>query len=154
MSLISKVVVALIMLVGVQVQAEDICKKEQAQEAVEKMCAEIEKNDSAKAIEALKKFRYCGSNYVWVQDSDIKMVVHPTRPKLDGSDLKLEMDNNGNGSKALFVEFDKMARKNKNGGWVDYLWPKPGAENATPKTSFVKLCKGDKKWIAGSGIWK
>jgi methyl-accepting chemotaxis protein len=54
----------------------------------------------------------------------------------------------------LFFEFDKMAKAKAEGGWVDYMWAKPGAEKATPKTSFVKKCGGGLNWIAGSGIWK
>jgi signal transduction histidine kinase len=130
--------------------ADDACTKDQAKAAVEKICAAIEKN-ADEALKEVKTYRFCGSNYVWVQDSDVKMVVHPTKPKLDLTDLKPNADENG---KKLFVEFDKMAKSNKAGGWVDYVWPKPGAEKATDKTSFVKLCGGPKKWIAGSGVWK
>jgi signal transduction histidine kinase len=131
-------------------QAEEKCSKDQAKEAVLKMCKVIEeKGDGAK--EDLQKFRFCGDNYVWVQDSDVKMVIHPIKPKLNDTDLKPNKDEEG---KHLFVEFDKMAKAKKEGGWVDYVWPKPKAEKATPKTSFVKLCGGDKKWIAGSGVWK
>lgn len=131
-------------------QAVEKCTKDQAKEAVLKMCTEIEK-DADKGIEAVKKFRYCDDNYVWVQDSDVKMVVHPIKPKLNGTSLKENKDENGF---ALFVEFDKKAKAEKDGGWVDYVWPKPQAEKATPKTSFVKKCAGPKSWIAGSGVWK
>lgn len=99
--------------------AEDVCTKDQAKEAVEKVCKEIEaKGDGA--LEMVQTFRFCGSNYVWVQDSDLKMVIHPIKPKLNGSSLKENKDDNG---KLLFVEFDKSAKANKNGGWVDYVWP-------------------------------
>ena len=126
------------------------CTKKQAKESVEKMCAVIEKKgDNAKAD--IKKFRYCDTNYVWVQDSDVKMVVHPIKGRLNGRSLKKNKDKKG---KLLFIEFDKVAKANKDGGWVDYYWTKPGEESPTPKISFVKMCKGDKKWIVGSGIWK
>lgn len=46
------------------------------------------------------------------------------------------------------------AKAKAEGGWVDYYWTKPGEEAPTPKVSFVKMCPGDKKWIAGSGVWK
>ena len=115
--------------------AED-CSKEQAKESVEKMCKLIaEKGDAAK--EDVKKYRYCGSNYVWVQDSDVKMVVHPIKGRLNGRDLKKNKDKKG---KHLFVEFDKMAKSTAEGGWVEYFWVKPGDEESTPKVSFVKMC--------------
>ena len=126
------------------------CTKKQAKESVEKMCDVItKKGDGAKA--ELKKYRYCDTNYVWVQDSDLKMVIHPIKARLNGRSLKKNKDKKG---KFLFVEFDKMAKANKDGGWVDYYWTKPGDEKPTPKTSFLKLCAGDKKWIVGSGVWK
>ncbi len=126
------------------------CSKEQAKASVEKICSIIAaKGDGAK--DEIKKFRYCGTNYVWVQDSDVKMVVHPIKGRLNGKDLKRNKDKKG---KHLFVEFDKKAKAVKAGGWVEYYWVKPGEEQSTPKVSFVKLCGGDKKWIAGSGVWK
>ncbi|EQC51332.1 cache domain-containing protein [Bacteriovorax sp. DB6_IX] len=126
------------------------CSKEEAKASVEKICSLIgAKGDGAK--DEIKKFRYCGTNYVWVQDSDVKMVIHPIKGRLNGRDLKKNKDKKG---KHLFVEFDKMAKAKAEGGWVDYYWTKPGEEAPTPKVSFVKMCPGDKKWIAGSGVWK
>lgn len=126
------------------------CKKEEAQAAVEKACKLIEaKNEGA--LDEIKAYKFCGDNYVWIQDSDVKMVLHPIKPRLNGKSL---MENKDPAGKLLFVEFDKMAKANAAGGWVDYQWPKPGAEEATDKVSFVKMCAGPKKWIAGSGVWK
>lgn len=141
---------ALVSFFAIAAQAEEDCTKEQAKEAVEKVCKEIEAKGDA-AMEMVQTFRFCGSNYVWVQDSDVNMVRHPIKPKLNGTSLKENKDDNG---KLLFVEFDKKAKSSKDGGWVDYVWPKPGAEKATAKVSFVKKCGGPKSWIAGSGVWK
>jgi methyl-accepting chemotaxis protein len=105
-------------LLVVQGAWSEACTKDQAKEAVVKMCGEIEK-DGDKSIPTIKKFRFCGDNYVWVQDSDIKMVVHPIKPKLNGESLVKNEDENG---LKLFVEFDKKAKAEKDGGWVDYVW--------------------------------
>ncbi len=86
------------------------------------------------------------------------MVLHPIKRKLNHKahggrnkkDLKVYKDKKG---KAIFIEFDKVAGANKDGGWVDYVWPKPGSEDATHKVSFVKKCGGGLNWVAGSGIW-
>ncbi len=131
--------------------AEEKCSKEDAQKAVELACKTIsEKKEAAK--DEIKKYRYCTDNYVWLQDSAVKMVMHPLKPNLDGKDLKVIPDDSG--KFFLFIEFDKMAKASATGGWVDYIWKKAGAEVATPKTSFVKLCPGGLGWVAGSGIWK
>lgn len=135
------------------------CKKEEAKKSVEWACEQISKKGKP-ALEDIKKFKYCGQNYVWIQDSpDIRMVLHPIKRKLNHKayggrnkdDLKGYKDKKG---KAIFIEFDKMANAKAEGGWVDYVWPKPGAEDATPKVSFVKKCAGGLNWIAGSGVWK
>ncbi|SMF01198.1 cache domain-containing protein [Pseudobacteriovorax antillogorgiicola] len=126
------------------------CEKEQAKQAVLDICSKIESNGKS-ALKDVAKFRYCGSNYVWVQDSNVKMVLHPIKPRLNGRDLTKNKDEKG---KLLFVEFDKAAKSNAGGDWVNYVWAKPGAEKATPKVSFVKRCGGDLGWVAGSGIWK
>lgn len=124
------------------------CTKDQAKASVEFACDLIAKKGEA-ALEEIKSYKYCVDNYVWIQDSEVKMVLHPIKPRLNGKDLK---DNKDPAGVHLFVEFDKMAKKDAKGGWVDYMWPKPGAEKATPKVSFVKMCGGAKGWIAGSGV--
>ncbi len=125
------------------------CSKAQAKETVDKMCAIVTAKGKA-GLGEIAKYRYCGSNYVWIQDKEIKMVLHPIKRRLKGKDLTKNEDENG---KKLFVAFEKTAR-GTSGGWVDYVWAKPGAEKATPKISYVKVCDGGLGWIVGSGIWK
>jgi signal transduction histidine kinase len=128
------------------------CTKAQAEDAVNSACKSIETKGKA-ALEELNKLRFCGDNYVWIQDTtaDVKMVQHPTKPRLNGTSVKDNLDEN---KFKMFSAFDKAAKENKAGAWVVYLWAKPGAEKASPKTSFVKLCGGDLKWVAGAGVWK
>lgn len=148
------------------------CSKEKAKKEVQRVCQDIKtKGKAALATENLL-FDNCGKNYIWVQDTDkqLTMVMHPIKRRLNGKPLDQHKDENG---VALFVEFDieahKVAKKNvtqgarqiasfedNHGGWVDYLWAKPGAEKATAKTSYVELCEGPGgiAWIAGSGVWK
>ena len=130
--------------------AQTKCKKEDAVKAVGDACSKIEKEGKA-AIDYIKKnLRFCEGNYVWVQDSGLIMVVHPIKPRLDGQPLTDNKDPDG---VLLFVEFDKKAKSEAKGGWVDHKWTKPSAEKPTPKTSFVKKCGGQLGWIAGAGVW-
>ncbi len=133
------------------------CSKKIVEEKVNDMCKQI----SAKG-EAIKSewpqsllFSNCGDNYIWVQDTseEIKMVMHPIKQRLIGQPIGKQLDEN---KFALFAEFDKAAKAKPAGAWVDYVWTKPGAEKATAKTSFVKMCKlpDGTSWIAGSGVWK
>ena len=130
------------------------CSKEITEKKVNALCEKItKKGDSVKAEwPASLKFDNCGENYIWVQDTsaDIKMIMHPIKQSMNGTSLKDIKDKNG---VQLFKDFDTKAKA--GGGWVDYVWPKPGTDEVTPKTSFVKSCKmpsGD-SWVVGSGLW-
>ena len=52
---------------------------------------------------------------------------------------------------SLFVEFVETCRENGE-GFVDYHWPKYGADTPQPKLSFVKLFE-PWGWIVGTGIY-
>jgi methyl-accepting chemotaxis protein len=97
---------------------------------------------------AIKQMRYNGVEYFWINDLEPRMIMHPTKPELDGSDLSNYQDPNG---KRLFVEFVKTCKEN-NEGFVSYMWPKPGVSIPSPKISYVKLYK-PWGWIIGSGLY-
>ncbi|HEX9050461.1 MAG TPA: methyl-accepting chemotaxis protein [Anaeromyxobacter sp.] len=100
------------------------------------------------ALETLKALRYEGSEYFWVNDLYPRMVMHPTKPELDGQDLSNEVDPTG---KRLFVEFVDTVRRG-GAGFVPYLWPKPGSSEPVRKISYVKLFE-PWGWVVGSGIY-
>jgi methyl-accepting chemotaxis protein len=102
----------------------------------------------AQAKDLLRKLRYDGKEYVWINDLHPRMVMHPTRPELDGKDVTQDADPAG---KKLFQEFVKVAR-GRGEGYVDYLWPRPGADEPIRKLSYVKLFE-PWGWIAGSGLY-
>lgn len=45
--------------------------------------------DEAKrsALKAISALRYSGQEYFWVNDLDVKMLMHPIKPELDGTDV-------------------------------------------------------------------
>ncbi len=106
--------------------------------------------DAAKqqVIERIRQLRYGGDEYFWINDLTPRMVMHPTKPELDGTDLSDNKDPNG---KYLFREFVKVCT-DKGEGFVDYMWPKPGESKPSPKISYVKLYK-PWGWIIGSGLY-
>ena len=103
-----------------------------------------------KAAALIKALRYGPENkdYFWINDMHPTMVMHPYKPKLDGKDLSGFKDPNG---KKLFVEFVNTCRESGE-GFVDYYWPKYGADQPQPKLSFVKLFK-PWNWIIGTGVY-
>ncbi len=101
-----------------------------------------------RALEAIKAMRYQGSGYFWVNDMHPTMVMHPIKPELDGKDLTENKDPNG---KQLFVEFVKTVEKSGQ-GFVDYYWPKPGADAPVLKYSHVAGFK-PWGWVVGTGVY-
>ncbi len=100
------------------------------------------------AISTVRSMRYEGKEYFWINDMHPTMIMHPTKPELDGKDLSDSKDPKG---KKLFVEFVETVKKSGS-GYVYYLWPKPGLTEPVEKVSFVKGFE-PWGWIVGSGIY-
>jgi methyl-accepting chemotaxis protein len=119
-------------------------------EAVEREPGLSLQNRQQKASGLVKALRYGPENkdYFWINDLHPTMIMHPYKPEMDGKDLSDNKDPNG---KYLFVEFARAA-KEKGEGFVDYLWPKYGADKPQPKLSFVALFK-EWGWVVGTGLY-
>ncbi len=100
------------------------------------------------AIEQIKALRYEGEQYFWINDFDARMVMHPTKPELDGKDLSGFEDPRG---QKIFRTFAALGRS-PGSGFVNYLWPKPGSAKPVPKLSFVKAVPAW-GWVIGSGVY-
>jgi methyl-accepting chemotaxis protein len=100
------------------------------------------------ALRAVSALRYSGSEYFWINDMRPFMVMHPTRPQLDGTDLGETKDPKG---VPLFRVMVDLVRK-QGQGFVAYQWPKPGSEQAVDKVSYVKAFE-PWGWVIGSGIY-
>ncbi len=100
------------------------------------------------AVAAIKTLRYGDGDYFWINDMAPRMIMHPTKPALDGQDLSAMGDPNG---MKLFVAFVDVV-KAKGGGVVMYMWPKPGSDTPVPKTSYVKGF-APWGWVIGSGVY-
>ena len=101
-----------------------------------------------RAAEIVREMTYGKDGYLWINDMQPKMIMHPTQPQLDGTDLTDYKDPNG---KRLFVECVR-ACKEKGGGTVDYVWQKPGAPRLVPKISYVEVYE-PWGWIVGTGAY-
>ncbi|BEV16548.1 methyl-accepting chemotaxis protein [Herbaspirillum sp. DW155] len=86
-----------------------------------------------RAKAAIKSLRYGADGYFSISTSAQIIVMHPIKTELDGKDLTNFKDPAGTN---LFVEITK-AGSQPGGGFVNYLWPKVGADKPVPKTSFV-----------------
>ncbi|MBK1841207.1 bacteriohemerythrin [Azospirillum sp. YIM B02556] len=102
----------------------------------------------ARAKTALKALRHDGDEYFFITDLGPRMVMHPIRPDLDGTDVSRLADPDG---KLLFREFVRVVKAD-GAGFVDYLWPRPGSAAPVAKLSYVKGF-APWGWLIGSGIY-
>jgi methyl-accepting chemotaxis protein len=100
------------------------------------------------AAEAVRAMRYDGKEYFWIHDLDHVVVMHPTKPEMEGTNKADLKDPNG---VFLYQEMNKLVKR-EGQGFVAYHWPRAGTTEATPKLSFVKLYE-PWGWVVGSGIY-
>jgi len=80
--------------------------------------------------------------------SSVIMTGHPYSPHLLNTDLSDFQDEKGN---FLFADFVTTA-SGAGAGWVEYWWPKPGAEEASRKMTYVMKVAGQDLYI-GCGYY-
>ena len=102
------------------------------------------------AKKMIKAVRYgeTNSDYIWINNLQARMVMHPIKPQLDGTDLSESVDPTG---KKFFVEMAKVC-KSDGEGFVTYQWALPGTGDLCPKISYVKLYE-PWGWILGTGVY-
>nr|WP_320012705.1 methyl-accepting chemotaxis protein [uncultured Desulfobulbus sp.] len=85
------------------------------------------------------------SGYFFIYQGHVN-VAFPVKEEAQGKDLGGLQDKNG-----VYVirELEKQARS--GGGYVSYIWPKPGAGD-TPKISYAEMIPGLDMWV-GTGIY-
>ena len=108
------------------------------------------------AMTTIKNMKYGKSGYLWINDFQPKMIMHPNfsqeqKPEWYKKNGLINFAD-PNGIK-LFVEFVKVCESDGE-GLVYYHWPKPGdpINKPSPKTSFVKAYNSW-GWIIGSGVY-
>jgi len=106
-------------------------------------------------FQAINRIRYDeGTGYIWINDNTLpypKMIYHPIAKQLNGQVLDNPKYNVATGNKNLFVAMVDVT-KDKQEGFVEYLWPKPGKDKPQPKLSYVKMFK-PWNWIIGTGVY-
>jgi len=104
-----------------------------------------------RAVSHLEFLRYGSErkDYFWITDMHPRMIMHPYRMDLNGTDLADFKDVKGN---RLFVEFVRVAREDKE-GFVEYYWQwKDNPDRVVPKQSYVQLFE-PWDWVIGTGIY-
>jgi len=91
------------------------------------------------------RFESDKSGYFFVYNNTTVAAL-PPKKELQGKDLAGTKDKNG---VYLVRDLNKAARN--GGGFVEYVWPKPGSED-TPKLSYAEMIPGTDMWV-GTGVY-
>ncbi len=98
------------------------------------------------ALARLSRLRYEKDQYFWVNDMSGTMLMHPTSPKLNGTNVLGMRDAAG---APLFKDMIDVV-SSQGGGLYRYYWP-PDV-TAQLKQSYVKGISGW-NWVIGSGVY-
>jgi methyl-accepting chemotaxis protein len=115
-----------------------------AQEAAGKLAREQAQQS---ALHALATLRYDRQQHFWVNDMQPRVLMHPIKPELVGTDAGAVKDPNG---LALYPAFVAEVRANGQ-GFVSYLGPKAGAQPPAEQLAYVKGFE-PWGWVIGSGV--
>jgi len=92
-----------------------------------------EEEAKKQALATIESMRYGKDGYISVNDSQPVMLMHPFKKEMVGKNLGQFTDPAGN---HLFMDI-VTAGKREGGGFVDYLWAKPGSDKPVAKTSYA-----------------
>jgi methyl-accepting chemotaxis protein len=104
-----------------------------------------------KALDFVRNVRYGpeGKDYLWINDFQPVMLMHPFSKSLEGQNVDGLKDSNG---KLFFREMVELC-KSKGSGYVSYMWQwKDNANLIVPKISYVKEYKPF-NWMIGTGLY-
>ncbi len=109
---------------------------------------ELKKN----AKDYVRKIRFGqeGKDYIWINDFQPLMIMHPYRPDLDGKDITNLKDPTG---KRFVLEFVEICRKS-GFGYSNYIWQyNENKARLETKISYVRSVP-KLNWILGAGVYE
>jgi methyl-accepting chemotaxis protein len=101
-----------------------------------------------RAVARVVAMRYGDDNYFFITDTAPRMISHPIKPELNGSDISNVKDADG---KTFYAEMANVVRKDGS-GYVGYNYPKPGFDQPQPKLSYV-VGFAPWHWVIGNGVY-
>jgi len=107
-----------------------------------------EENAKVAALGALEAIRYNGTDYLWVNDLDTIVLMHPIVKDFVGKAQNNFQDSYG---RYLYREIVDIAKRDGQGS-LTYHWPKPDSDEPIEKVSYVELFK-PWGWVLGTGLY-
>ena len=108
------------------------------------------KDAQNRAKAAISAMKYDGKNYIWINDYNGVMLVHPKQELINKNVLNFKDPKTGT---KIFVDIIKIANTKGKGEYL-YNWPKPNQpeDKNFPKMSYVRGFN-EWGWVIGSGIY-
>ncbi len=107
---------------------------------------EEDAKNQAKA--ALRAIRFSGNEYLFVYAEDGLNIVHPIRSDIEGT-YKFRDQTDANG---VFFVKELLAAAKAGGGYVPFLFAKPGGGDAAPKLGYAQAF-APWGWMIGTGVY-
>ncbi|WP_375749299.1 methyl-accepting chemotaxis protein [Vibrio sp. HN007] len=107
--------------------------------------------DAKEAVRlALSKARYSDNDagYFFIFDNNGTFIVHSLKPQVEGKPGMGLTDPNGI---KITVELQKLAKK--GGGFVEYIYDKPGYSQPQPKIAYSSPIANSGGWFLGTGLY-
>ena len=99
------------------------------------------------ALQAARDTWFAEDGYFFVTTFDHTLVAHGAKPEIEGRNMADFQDEDG---VRLFRELVTAARN--GGGFVSYLWPRAGSDEAVEKLSYGAP-QTDWDWMVGTGVY-
>jgi len=113
--------------------------------AIEKIEGGDKKIEMIRALVDDIRFEDDKSGYYFVYQGTTNVAL-PPKKESQGKDLAETKDKNG-----VYLVRDLQTKAKAGGGFVEYIWPKPGSAD-TPKLSYAEMIPGTDMWI-GTGVY-
>ena len=101
-----------------------------------------------RAMQLISGLRYSGNQYFWINSMSGEMLMHPTNPKLVGTNISELKDANGT---KFFANMIDLVRR-EGGGFYHYWWQTPQDPKPREKVSYV-VGVPQWNWVIGTGIY-
>jgi methyl-accepting chemotaxis protein len=101
-----------------------------------------------RAMALISGLRYSGNQYFWINSLSGEMLMHPTNPKLVGTQITDLQDANGN---KFFADMIGLVKR-EGGGFYNYWWQTPQDPKPREKVSYV-IGVPQWNWVIGTGIY-
>jgi len=104
---------------------------------VDKAAGLIQEQGRAAAFAEFRKkgtIWFTGDIYIFADDSAGNVLLNPAFPQHEGKNFTDQKDANGKLLQRAMLDI----LKEKEAGWVDYMWPKPGQAKPSLKWGYVR----------------